>query len=175
MQAIPIVVQADVAPVLPGFDLWDLWPVQTIDGTMADFDGWSVWMILSAPRLPNPDDRHNIARIRMMTEKAGEWRDCGNLYPEGLCPGSREWAGSALFEPAHNRLTSFYTAAGRRGGAATFEQRIFQVSASLEVLDGIANTSDWSTPTECFQSDGYHYVRVDQASGVAGQIKENVP
>ncbi len=170
-RAIPVVGPTDVAPVLPGFDLWDLWPVQTVDGLTADFDGWSVWMILSAPILPNPDDRHDIARIRMMTEKAGAWRDCGYLYPDDLCPGSREWAGSALYDPEHSRLISFHTAAGRRGAKPTFEQRIFQASATFNVSDGIATTVDWSLPTECFQSDGNRYVRVDQEQGIPGQIK----
>jgi levansucrase len=170
-RAIPVIGPTDVAPVLPSFDLWDLWPVQTVNGQTADFDGWSVWMILSAPKLPNPDDRHDIARIRMVTEKEGAWRDCGNLYPDDLCPGSREWAGSALYDPEHSRLISFHTAAGRRGAKSSFEQRIFQASATLTVHGGIATTCDWTPPTECFQSDGTQYVRVDQASGIPGQIK----
>ncbi len=128
-------------------------------------------MILSAPLLPNPDDRHDIARIRIVTERAGVWRDCGNLFPDGHCPGSREWAGSALYDPETARLTSFHTAAGRRGALPTFEQRIFQSSATLRVETGVATTADWTTPVECFRSDGVHYVHVDQAEGVPGQIK----
>ncbi len=171
LPSIPVISSADIVPILPGYDLWDLWPVQTIDGKNADFDGWTVWLILSAPVHLNPDDRHNIARIRIMTEKAGEWRDCGNLFPEGHCPGSREWAGSALYDPANARITSFHTAAGRRGTPPTFEQRIFQTSAALTVHNGIAKTQGWNEPKECFQSDGLHYVRVDQAEGKPGHIK----
>ncbi len=171
LPAIPLVTVADVEPILPEFDLWDLWPVQTVDGRTALFDGWAVWMILSAPRLANPDDRHDIARIRMMTERAGLWRDCGNLLPDGHCPGSREWAGSALYDPDRNLLTSFYTAAGRRGTPPTFEQRIFQTSAPLTVSDGLARAQNWTPPQECFVADGYHYVRVDHAEGIPGQIK----
>jgi levansucrase len=169
--AIPIVTATDATRALPDFDLWDLWPVQTVDGRVADFDGWSVWMILSAPILPDPDSRHDVARIRLVTERRGEWRDCGNLYPDGHCPGSREWAGSSLFDPATATLTSFHTAAGRRGQAATFEQRIFQSSATLTVVNGVADTQGWTTPTECFQSDNDLYVRADHAAGVPGHIK----
>jgi levansucrase len=171
LPTIPVVEAKHVVPVLHGFDLWDLWPVQTVDGRTALFGGWSVWMILSAPMLPNPDDRHDIARIRIVTEKAGVWRDCGNLFPDGHCPGSREWAGSALYDPATSRLTSFHTAAGRRGAQPTFEQRIFQSSASLRVEMGMATTADWTAPVECFGSDGLHYVHVDQVQGIPGQIK----
>jgi levansucrase len=168
---IPIVTAANTAPLIPGLDLWDLWPVQTVDGKTADFNGWSVWMILSAPILRNPDDRHDVARIRMMTERAGTWRDCGNLFPDGHCPGSREWAGSALYDPENGRLTSFHTASGRRGSAPTFEQRIFQSTASFAVTEGAAMAQNWSPPQECFVSDGHHYVRVDQVEGIPGQIK----
>jgi levansucrase len=164
---IPIVTAANTAPLIPGLDLWDLWPVQTVDGKTADFNGW----ILSAPILRNPDDRHDVARIRMMTERAGTWRDCGNLFPDGHCPGSREWAGSALYDPENGRLTSFHTASGRRGSAPTFEQRIFQSTASFAVTEGAAMAQNWSPPQECFVSDGHHYVRVDQVEGIPGQIK----
>ncbi len=171
LPSIPLVTAADCVPVLPGVDLWDLWPVQLIDGRNADFAGWTVWMILSAPLLPNPDDRHDLAKIRLMTERAGEWRDCGHLFPDDHCPGSREWAGSALYDPATQKLTSFHTAAGRRGAAPTFEQRIFQSSATLSVEDGLASTRGWTTPTECFVSNGEHYMRVDQSEGLPGFIK----
>jgi levansucrase len=171
LPAIPLVTAHDTAPVLPGFDLWDLWPVQTLDGRVADLDGWAAWMILSAPVLPNPNDRHDIARIRLVLEKAGQWRDCGNLFPDGHCPGSREWAGSALYDPDTQRLTSFHTAAGRRGSAPTFEQRIFQTSATLTCKDGFAHADEWSVPEECFQSDGDHYVQVNQSEGIPGHIK----
>lgn len=171
LPSIPLITAADTVPIIPGYDLWDLWPVQTVDGRTADFDGWSVWLILSAPTLANPDDRHDIARIRIVSKRAGQWRDCGNLFPDGHCPGSREWAGSALFDPASCVLTSFHTAAGRRGSAPTFEQRIFQTSATLTVTNGSATTGSWSAPQECFVSDGHHYVRVDHAEGIPGQIK----
>lgn len=168
---IPLITLSQTQPVLPGYDLWDLWPVQLTDGKTADFDGWTVWIILSAPVLADPEERHKIARIRMMTEKSGVWRDCGNLYPDGHCPGSREWAGSALYDPATGRLTSFHTAAGRRGEAPTYEQRIFQSSGVLSVTNGAAKVSDWSTPYESFQSGGAYYLRVTQTEGKPGHIK----
>lgn len=169
--AIPLITADDARRIIPNLELWDLWPVQAVDGQTAMFDGWAIWMILSAPIGSDPDDRHDVARIRMVTERLGVWRDCGNLYPDGLCPGSREWAGSALYDPSTGRLTSFHTAAGRRGSPPTFEQRIFQCSATLHVADGVAEALDWTSPQECFQSDGDHYVRVDHATGVPGQIK----
>jgi levansucrase len=171
LPTIPLVKSDDAVSLLPGYDLWDLWPVQTVDGKTADFAGFAVWMILSAPALANPDERHDIARIRMMTERGGVWKDCGNLFPDGHCPGSREWAGSALYDPETKTLTSFHTAAGRRGTAATFEQRIFQSSAQLNVTDGNAVTANWTPMQECFQNDGTHYVIANHAAGKPGMIK----
>lgn len=169
---ISVVSPEQASPVLPGLDLWDMWPVQLIDGTTARFDGWTLWMILSSPRLPDPEERHHVARIRLVMHKDAAWRDCGHLLPDGHCLGSREWAGSALYDSATEQLTLFYTASGRRGEAArTFEQRIFQTSGMLSFAQGRAQVLHWSAPAESFVSDDVDYVRVVQGSGLPGQIK----
>ncbi len=131
-QAIPAIAPAAVIPPIAGIDLWDLWPLQLADGTTATFDGWALWMVLSAPALPDPDLRHGVARIRLMAERGGAWRDFGNALPDGLNPGSREWAGSALFDPATRQVTLFYTVAGFRGeDPVSYAQRLFQTSGTL--------------------------------------------
>jgi levansucrase len=169
---IPLIGAKEAAPIVPGTDLWDLWPVQTIDGKTADFGGRSLWMILSAPQLADPDDRHDVARIRLMSECDGQWRDHGNLLPDGHCPGSREWAGSALISSVGNKLTLFYTAAGRRGqGNHSFEQRIFQTEGTLVIDNTSAVVTDWSEPLESFTSDDDRYVLVNQQEGKPGHIK----
>ena len=169
---IPLVSPEQAVPVLPDLDLWDMWPVQHVDGTTAQFDGWTLWMILSSPRLPDPEERHHVARIRLVMQKGAAWRDCGNLLPDGHCPGSREWAGSAIHDPASAKLTLFYTASGRRGEAQrTFEQRIFQTSGLLTFNEGRARVEGWSEPAECFVADDMDYVRVVQDFGLPGQIK----
>ena len=174
---IPHAAAADLTPVLPGIDLWDLWPLQLADGSTALFDGWSVWFVLSAPALPDPDERHHIARIRLMSQRSLadgtlEWRDHGNALPDGLCPGSREWAGSALFDPATDTVTLFYTAAGFRGEAMpTFAQRLFQTRGVLTIAGDTVRITGWTTPAESFVADDAHYMLVTQADGVPGFIK----
>jgi hypothetical protein len=144
---IPLISRSNVVDIIPGFDLWDMWPVQYVDGTTATFDGWTIWFMLSAPLQPDPESRHHRARIRMVTQKDGVWKDCGDLLPDTANPGSREWAGSALFDPASGRLTLFYTAAGVKGELTpTVAQRLFQLSARLTVIDGQASTVAW---TQC--------------------------
>lgn len=171
-QTIPAIDPAIARAVIPGLDLWDMWPVQRVDGSTARFDGWTVWLVLSAPGMPDPDERHHVARIRLLTERDGAWRDCGNLLPDGLSPGSREWAGSALFDPALGRLTLFYTVAGYRGEAsATFAQRLFQVSADFACTAGEARADNWGAVAESVAADGCQYMIVNQAEGVPGFIK----
>jgi levansucrase len=159
-------------PVLPGYDLWDMWPVQNADGRTADFGGAILWMLLSAPSGGDPGERHALARIRLMMQDGDVWYDCGNAMPDGFSPGNREWAGSAVFDPANAKITLYFTAAGRRGAAtSTFEQRIFEATGHLTVDGKSASVSDWSGPKESFVSDDDHYVLVNQSDGEPGHIK----
>lgn len=173
-QSLPSIPYIRGVPDLPhfdGLDLWDCWPVQTADGATALFDGWTVWMFLSAAQFPDPIERHSHARIRVATCRDNNWIDCGALLPDGLTPGSREWAGSALYDPATSRLTLFYTVAGRRGEPSpTFEQRLFQVSGTLSMANGRAVASDWGPVIESVVSDDVHYMVANQQDGSPGAI-----
>lgn len=170
--AIPQFVRSDVPCITPGFDFWDMWPLQLADGSTARFDGWTVWFILSAPVEADPETRHGRARIRLVTERDGVWKDCGNLLPDDANPGSREWAGSSLYDPATERMTLFYTAAGIKGESkTTVAQRQFQLSATLHVDGGAASASAWTLSVEAVQSDGRQYVIVGPVAGEPGAIK----
>ena len=87
---------ADVQPILPGIDLWDCWPLAHEDGRSVIHGGRTWWFYLSAPSLPDPVDRHLVARIRLLSRGDDGWRDHGPALPDGLNPGLREWAGSAV-------------------------------------------------------------------------------
>lgn len=172
MLTIPAIDPAGLPPILPGVDLWDLWPLQQADGATVLRDGWSLWFVLCAPALPDPDDRHDIVRIRLMARRDGAWRDCGHALPDGMNPGSREWAGSALYDPATAQVTLFYTVAGLPGEATrSFAQRLFQTTGHLAWDGPAAAIADWSTPIESLASDDDHYMLVNQATGTPGFIK----
>lgn len=168
---IPVIGAAQATRVLNSIDLWDMWPVCLPDGTTADFDGQSLWMILSASANPNPDLRHDVARIRLMSQTGDVWRDCGNLLPDGFAPGTREWAGSAVFDSATGVLTLYFTSTGRRGDAFSFEQRMYETQASLSVEAANVVIGNWSPATELFASDGDHYVDTCRTAGGPGLIK----
>lgn len=84
---------ADAAPILPGLDLWDNWPLAHEDGRTAEVNGRQFWFFLSAPCFPDPGQRHDAARLRMASLGADGWRDHGQVIAEDTSPGTREWAG----------------------------------------------------------------------------------
>jgi levansucrase len=129
----PIIDDAGMPPLVAGFDFWDLWPVRHADGAIAPVCGGHVWTGLSAPASGPPGDRHDLARIRLVMEGS----DLGPLFPDGASAGSREWAGSLVFDPDNDRISAYYTAAGVRGEASkTFRQRIMGASALVHCQAG---------------------------------------
>ncbi len=158
---------ADVPPILPELDLWDNWQLAHEDGRIAVVDGRQYWFFLSSPRFPDPGKRHDAARIRLASLGTDGWRDHGDCLPEGLSPGTREWAGSAVLHDDGVTITLYYTVAGRRGEALSFEQRIFAASGSL----GSDGPGDWQSPREIFAADGLRYVIAREADGRPGMIK----
>lgn len=168
----PPIAAKDVRPVLQDLDLWDMWPLALVDGTTANVLGGELWMMLSAPKFANPDDRHDWARIRLLYQKDGEWSDRGPLLPEGMSPGTRQWSGSAILNPADGAVTLFFTAAGRAGEPERrFEQRLFQTVGRLEFTKEGPAITGWSAPVESVASDGDIYVRTELAPAAPGMIK----
>lgn len=163
---------AQVAPVLPGLDIWDHWPIVDRRGVTVPFDGGPLVIALSAPVLPDPDSRHAIARLRLMQKGEQGWRDFGNLLPDGFDPGSREWAGTAVLEDDGVTLSLYYTSAGIRWEAEpTFLQRLLLARGMLTVDADGARVGDWHSPVEIVAPDDVLY-QVDMAGGGAvGTIK----
>ncbi|MET4896638.1 glycoside hydrolase family 68 protein [Sphingomonadaceae bacterium jetA1] len=168
---LPILTAADVVPILPGHDLWDMWPIAYADGRTAFLAGRSWWFFLATPRFDDPETRHDAARIRLTSHGADGWRDHGVTFPDGFTPGSREWSGSAVLGEDDATLTLYFTASGRRDGPHTFEQRLFETTGRF-MLDGEhARLEGWSTPVESVAADGHHYIVANQAEPENGGIK----
>ncbi|MBA4354216.1 MAG: glycoside hydrolase 68 family protein, partial [Novosphingobium sp.] len=168
LRRIPPIGAADVVRLFDDLDLWDCWPLAHEDGSTVTHEGRQWWFFLSAPVFADPVERHGHARIRLLSRGAEGWRDYGNAFPDGMTPGSREWAGSAVLMNDGVTVQHFFTAAGRRGEAApTFEQRLF---ASEGVL-GEGGPGQWQVPREIIVADGVRYVLDRQDCGTPGQIK----
>ncbi|MEB3223065.1 MAG: glycoside hydrolase family 68 protein [Candidatus Sericytochromatia bacterium] len=164
----PAVIRAaDAAPILPGFDLWDCWPLAHEDGRTAVVAGRQWWFFLSAPCLPDPVQRHDVARLRLLSRGPDGWRDHGHALPDGLCPGSREWAGSAVVHDDGVGITLLYTAAGRRGEAPSLEQRLLSVRGTL----GPDGPGRWGAPQEMVVADGERYMPARDRVAASGMLK----
>jgi levansucrase len=170
--AAPLIKEADIDRFCPELDLWDIWPLQLDDGSIAEIAGGSLWMILSAPKLPDPNLRHDFARTRLVLRKEEQWIDCGNLFPDGLNPGAREWSGSARFNHATNTVTAYFTAAGRAGQTGqSFEQRLFQTTGTLDLSGPLPKITGWSTAEQSVENNGTHYIDLAVDQGIPGRIR----
>lgn len=156
-----------VKPIIPGLDLWDCWPLAHEDGRTAEIGGRQYWFFLSAPIFPDPVQRHDHARIRLASMGADGWRDHGNAMPDGFSPGSREWAGSAILHDDGISVSLFFTAAGRRDGPPSVEQRLFVVHGAM----GADGPGAWADMAEIVRADGRRYTHAAEASGKPGLIK----
>jgi levansucrase len=162
----------DIVHLDPAMTLWDIWPVQLDNGDLAQIDAGSLWVMLSAPRDPDPDVRHDQARMRLLLKVGETWVDCGNLLPDGFSPGSREWSGSTRLDPTTGEVTLWFTAAGRRGEAkADFEQRLFHARGSLDLSGATPKVTNWSDLTQTVVNSGEFYADLATTQGALGQIK----
>ena len=94
----------------PDCHVWDTWPLRTRSGEIATVDGWQVVISLTAPADVTPGERHDIAEHRYFVSRDGrEWTDGGPVFGDDAL-GTRQWAGSALYDDGE--LYFFYTAAG---------------------------------------------------------------
>jgi levansucrase len=162
------------ARLLSDHYLWDMWPVQHRNGSTAEICNGTLWMILSSPICDDPEARHGMARIFLLhhSDGSGEWWALGNLLPDGFNPGSREWAGSAIFDPEKSSVTLYFTATGHAGETAlSFGQRLFETSADLSVAGGKPVLQNWSQPIECVANCGTYYMPIDEHNGTPGKIK----
>jgi levansucrase len=164
---IALITAADAVPILPELDLWDSWPLAREDGTTAIVNGRQYWFFLSAPRFDDPGQRHNAAKIRLVSHGADGWGDHGDCLPDELSLGSREWAGSAVLHDDGQSVTLFFTAAGRRGEGHSFEQRLFAAYGRM----GPAGPGNWERCEEVVRPDGQRYFIANEGEGTPGMIK----
>jgi levansucrase len=168
-RAAPLIEPRHAPRVGSDFDLWDHWPALTPGGRLAEVAGGLLVIALTAPILDDPDARHAVARLRLFHRTPQRFFDLGPLLPDGFSPGSREWAGSALFDAADRTLTLYFTAAGERGEPTpTFAQRMF---ACATTLGDDLRPRGWSEPKELVRPDGAVYETDMAGGGAVGTIK----
>jgi levansucrase len=157
--------------VLRADDIWDLWPVQEMDGSPSVVRGRELWMALSAPAVGHPEGRHDVARLRLLANGANGWDDLGPAFGNGATPGSREWSGSAVHRP-DGSVSVYYTAAGHRGEARpTYVQRVVEARPQLVTAGGHVRLDGLVAHREILRSDGRTYLPADELEGAPGHIR----
>ncbi len=146
--------------------LWDTWLLRNRDGSIADIDGYRVMCSLTAPADLLPGKRHDVATIRYFYSRDGlEWT-CGGRLFDGDALGSRQWAGSALYD--EGQVYGFYTAAGSRGEEElTYTQRLAVGYGGTIHTDGEGLTIEGPFEHETLlEPDGERYERENQSRGM---------
>jgi levansucrase len=157
--------------MLPDEDVWDIWPVQEADGSLCVVLGHGLWMALSAPAAGHPDERHDVARLRLLASSGEGWHDLGPVFGEGVSPGSREWSGSAV-RRSDGSVSVYYTAAGQRGETRpTFVQRVIEARSNLVTDRGHVRLDGCGGHHELIRPDRPWYLPADEIVGAPGRIR----
>lgn len=165
----PVITAAQAQPLVPGIDLWDMWPVQMPHGPTAEIAGGVLWMALAAPIMGDPVLRHFKARIHLLLQRDGEWLHLGAACPPPQV-GNREWSGSAILA-ADDEVLLFFTAGGIERAEGGYQQRLCQRRARLSLRDGLPALTGWTPARESVVSDDDTYVLANQQDGAPGTIK----
>lgn len=157
---IPVFSRDEAETVAADLDVWDMWHLVHPTGETVQVNGRTFWFFLAAPRLADPEGRHDVAHIRLLSRGSEGFRDHGRALPQHLTPGTREWSGSAVLSET-GELSLYFTAAGRREQATTYEQRLFETHCAFNVEGDAPLLGPWSQPTEFLVADEIHYARAD--------------
>ena len=155
------------------YHLWDTWLLRDRTGAMAVIDGYRVIVALTAPADLLPGKRHDVAALRYFYSADGRtWHRGGEVFPGSDPLGSRQWAGSALYDDGDVYL--YYTAAGERDEPEiTYGQRIAIAEGGTVDADGdgIAIEGPWTHST-LLEPDGRWYEQPDQTRGMTYTFRD---
>ncbi|MBD0378744.1 glycoside hydrolase family 68 protein [Paenibacillus sedimenti] len=159
--------------VAPDQWVWDTWPLQNRDGSLATIKGYKVAFALVAPRTYGWGERHTHARIGMFYSKNGkDWTYAGVPYNTDKALGHHQWAGTAMLDEK-GKVNLFYTAVtdmNANGGkewnednwVLRAEQRI--ATASFDIVadkEGIRLTNEGEHKI-ILEADGKYYETIEQ-------------
>ncbi|AKG34894.1 glycoside hydrolase family 68 protein [Paenibacillus durus] len=155
-------------------DVWDSWPLQNADGTVANYKGYELVFALAG----SPKDGNDTS-IYLFYHKAGDnsidsWKNAGRVFKNSdkfdsgdpiLKYQTQEWSGSATLTP-EGKVRLFYTdfsGATWDGGTGYGKQTITTAQVNLSELDAqtlkVDGVEDYKS---IFDGDGTTYQNVQQ-------------
>ncbi|MGP7819192.1 glycoside hydrolase family 68 protein [Niallia sp. 01092] len=164
-------------------DVWDTWPLQNADGTVAEYNGYEIVFGLAGdPK--NPNDTF----IYMFYKKVGDnsiknWKNAGKVFKatDKLGPNdpilnkqSEEWSGSATLT-SDGKVRLFYTNRHEfkpengdfgKQTLTTAQVNVSQPDSDTLKINGVEDFKS------IFDGDGKYYQTVDQAFG-GGDFSDN--
>jgi levansucrase len=159
--------------VAPDQWVWDTWPLQNKDGSLATIKGYRVAFALVAPRTYGWGERHTHARIGMFYSKNGkDWTYAGIPYSIDKALGHHQWAGTAMMDE-NGKVHLFYTSVtdmNANGGkewnednwVQRAEQRIATTTFDINAdKDGVHLTNEGEHKI-ILQADGKYYETIQQ-------------
>ncbi|MBP3040943.1 glycoside hydrolase family 68 protein [Bacillaceae bacterium Marseille-Q3522] len=155
-------------------DVWDSWPLQNADGTVANYNGYNLVFALAG------DPRNgNDTSIYLFYQKIGEtsiesWKNAGRVFKDSdkfvpddphLKYQTQEWSGSATLT-TDGKVRLFYTdfsGAPEDGGTGYGKQTLTTAQVNLSQPDGdtlkVEGVEDHKS---IFDGDGKTYQNVQQ-------------
>ncbi|GLI10888.1 glycoside hydrolase 68 family protein [Paenibacillus tyrfis] len=166
-------VNIDFDLVAPDQWVWDTWPLQNRDGSLANIKGYRVAFALVAPRTYGWGERHTHARIGMFYSKNGkDWVYAGVPYDENKAYGHMQWAGTAMLDE-NGKVHLFYTATTdmNAGGGKAWnednwtsraEQRIAKTTFDISADKNGVHLTNEGDHQIILQADGKYYETIQQ-------------
>ncbi|MGP0690218.1 glycoside hydrolase family 68 protein [Priestia aryabhattai] len=158
----------DKAGNLIDLDVWDSWPLQNADGTVANYRGFQVVFALAG----DPKDADDTS-IYLFYKKAGDksidsWKNAGRVFKDSdkLVPNdphlknqTQEWSGSATLT-SNGKVRLFYTNfSGTQYGKQTLTTAQVNLSQPNEKTLKVKGVQDHKS---IFDGDGKTYQNVQQ-------------
>lgn len=163
--------------------------MRTPDGAVAVIDDWVVMVGLSSETDAGSDyPFYTRSTWRYWYTRDGNWIPGGVAFERTEALGSRQWAGSTIYDPDSNEITFYYTAVGALdaesleaddppramsnshpgAGRPNTEQRMAMVTASVSVGDTGVSFSDFGEHEMILKADGEIYVT--EAAYIPGNV-----
>ncbi|MGM0874699.1 MAG: glycoside hydrolase family 68 protein [Bacillota bacterium] len=156
--------------VAPDQWVWDTWPLQNRDGSLAIVNGYRVAFALVAPRTLGWGDRHTEARIGMFYSKNGkDWTYAGIPYNYDNAKGYMQWAGTSMIDEK-GKVHLFYTATGDRdnwdynGWDKRAVQRLAKTTFDINADKNGVHLTNEGKHEIILEADGKHYETIEQAN-----------